>query len=263
MPTLRADPPLSPGRHGVAAAVLALLLATLLATPATAGKMTRESFESEGRQRTFYLAVPKDLKPDGEPVPLLLVFHGSGRDGASLVSRWNRLGEKQDFIVAGPDATVADYWQGGDDGPVMLRDLVDLLAERYPVDHRRVYLFGHSGGAKFTLLMALLESRYFAAAALHAGTLPDGSESWLPGKATRKIPLYITVGTEDRFFPLPAVRATRDALTEAGLPVELVEIPHHDHWYYDSAGRINRAAWEFLSAHALEEDPVYEPQVFE
>lgn len=229
---------------------------------AEAGKVREESFESGGETRTYSLAVPEDLSADTDPVPLLITLHGSGRDGASLVKPWRKLGEKEGFLVAGPDATVSDYWEGGVDGPDMLRDLVDHLAEEYPVDRRRVYLFGHSAGARFALQMALLESQYFAAVALHAGALTGGTETWLPTLATRNIPIHITVGTRDRFFPVQMVRDTKEILETVGIPVELVEIPGHDHDYYGRSKRINEAAWEFLGAHALEGEPVFEPREF-
>ncbi len=43
-----------------------------------------------------------------------------------------------------------------------------------------------------------------------------------------------------------------------GIPVELVEIKGHDHWYYTRAAKINQDVWEFLSRHRLEEAPYYE-----
>jgi len=242
---------------------VAAVACTLAFAPAVlAGEMSQGSLVSGGVERTYSLAVPKDLEATGEPVPLLVVLHGSGRDGASLVSEWRKLGEKEGFLVAGPDSKNPQYWSAGRDGPDLLRDLVDHLAESWPVDRRRVYLFGHSAGAKFTLQMALLESRYFAAAALHAGALAPGTESWLPSKASRKIPLYVVTGTEDRYVPLADVRASRDALVEAGLAVELVEMKGHDHNYYVKSTRINRGVWAFLSGHRLEEEPVYEPREF-
>ena len=97
------------------------------------------------------------------------------------------------------------------DGPDFLHDLITELLSKYPIDARRMYLFGHSAGASFALYMALYESEYFAAAAIHAGalTLQDGV---IVERAKRKIPIHIAVGTVDRFFPLAAVRATRDML---------------------------------------------------
>lgn len=244
-----------------AVAVIALAVALAAPSEALAAKIRKESFVSGGAERVYYLVVPK-TEGDG-PMPLVLLLHGSGRDGRSLAEKWKKLAEKEDILVAGLDSKVSDYWAPPEDGPQALRDLVDHLSAQHPVDPRRVYLFGHSAGAAFALQMGILESRYFAAVAIHAGALQESTLSWLPSRASRKIPIYIAVGDRDAYFPLPTVRATRDALAAEGIPVTLVEMPNHDHWYYDQAPRINRAAWEFLSAHALDADPVYEEHQFQ
>ncbi len=141
---------------------------------------------------------------------------------------------------------------------MFLRDLVEHLRSRYPIDPRRVYLFGHSAGAGFALQMGLLESRYFAAVAIHAGAFHESEEKWLLAQAKRKIPFHLAVGNRDERVPVAVVRSTRNALEVAGFPVELIEMANHDHWYYDLAPKINRAAWTFLAAHPLAADPVYE-----
>jgi dienelactone hydrolase len=76
--------------------------------------------------------------------------------------------------------------------------------------------------------------------------------------AKRKIPISIQVGDSDEFFPLKAVRATRDALKEAEIPVELIEIENHDHWYYDKAAKFNQTAWDFLKKYELDAEPRYQ-----
>jgi predicted esterase len=134
---------------------------------------------------------------------------------------------------------------------------VEELKSKYPVNPRRVYLFGHSAGAVFAIQMSLMESQYFAATAIHAGALPDEDKS-LIDLAKRKIPINIQVGDSDEFFPLKAVRATRDALKEKGIPVDLIEIENHDHWYYDKAAKFNQTAWEFLKKYELDADPFFQ-----
>lgn len=142
------------------------------------------------------------------------------------------------------------------DGPDFLRDLVEALKAKYPVDPRRVYLFGHSAGAGHALYMSLFESQYFAAAAIHAGLLPEQGYRLIE-LAKRKIPFGIWVGVEDPLVPLAGVRTTRDKLVAGGFSVQLTEIPHHDHWYYDRASDINKEVWAFLLKHELAEDPLY------
>jgi poly(3-hydroxybutyrate) depolymerase len=239
------------------AALFAACLALVAPSAAESAKVAKETFASGGRNRTCYLAVPGKLDP-GKPAPLVIVLHGSNRDGSSLVEKWAKLAEKEGFLVAGPDASNPAYWKAPEDGPAFLRELVDRLRSRYPIDARRVYLFGHSAGAGFALQMGLLESRYFAAVAVHAGALHEDEEKWLLAQAKRKIPFHLAVGDRDQGLPLAEVRATRDALKAGGFPVELVEMANHDHWYYDLAPKINAAAWTFFAAHALAEDPAYE-----
>ena len=140
----------------------------------------------------------------------------------------------------------------------MVRDLVEHVKSNYPVDPRRMYLFGHSGGAVYAILLSLMQSEYFAATAVHAGSLREREEFKLLERSRRNIPLAIWVGTQDPFFSVASVRATQDALVKRGSTVEVTVMPGHDHWYYDLAPRINEAAWLFLKKHALTAEPRYE-----
>jgi dienelactone hydrolase len=105
--------------------------------------------------------------------------------------------------------------------------------------------------------MALMQSQYFAAAAVHAGALA-GEDNGLMDLAKRKIPISIQVGDSDPLFPVKIVRATADALKEKGFPVDMIEIKNHDHWYYDKAPKFNQTAWEFLKKYELDADPVFQ-----
>src|SRR5215203_2099419 len=118
-----------------------IVFAVLVAAPAVGQQVTKETLEVEGAKRTFYLFVPE--KREGA-APLIVTLHGSGRDGKILVDHWKGLAEKQGIILSGPDATKRDEWHGATDGPAFLHVLVEHLKSKYPVDPRRVYVFGHS-----------------------------------------------------------------------------------------------------------------------
>ncbi len=178
-----------------------------------------------------------------------------------MVEKWKDLANQEGIIIAGPDATNSQGWNIPADGPEFLHELISELKAKYPIDPRRMYLFGHSAGAVFALYMSLYESEYFAATAIHAGALPPNDFS-LVKLAKRKTPIYIVVGTVDPFFPLTAVRATRDALNNNGVDVQLTEINGHNHWYYDLAPKINADAWNFLKQRKLAEDPRYTQYAF-
>src|SRR5690242_15615560 len=237
--------------------LLILLTAGVIASPALAkDDITKELITSQGKTRTYYSYVPSTLKP-ATPVPLIIMLHGSKRTGVTLVEKWKDLARREGIILAGPDATDLRGWSSPQDGPDFLRDLVEELKTKFPINAKRVYLFGHSAGAVFALEMSLMESQYFAATAIHAGDLPKDSIPLIQ-MAKRKIPMSIQVGDSDEYFPVKAVRETKEALKAAGFPVELNEIPNHDHWYYDQAAKFNQTAWEFLKRVELYSEPRYQ-----
>jgi poly(3-hydroxybutyrate) depolymerase len=237
--------------------ILFVTLITGFAASASSSKITKEKFDFVSKQRTYYLYVPGTIKT-ATPAPLIVLLHGSNRNGLSLVEKWKELADKEGIILAGPDATDSARWSLDNDGTEFLHELVSLLKATHQIDSRRVYLFGHSAGAIMAILISMLESEYFAATAIHAGLLDPGDYR-LIDYAQRKIPLAIFVGDRDAFFPFNQVAATRDVLKAKGFPVELTKIANHDHWYYDLAPKINQSAWDFLKAHALTGEPRYQP----
>src|SRR5436853_2614462 len=103
-------------------------------------KIVKEQILSNKKKRTFYLYVPASAKA---PAPLIVLLHGSGRDGMSLVEKWRDLANKEGIIIVGPDSDGASGWSMPRDGPDLLRDLVEDLKSKYPINPHRVYLFGH------------------------------------------------------------------------------------------------------------------------
>lgn len=225
-------------------------------TSVQAQKITKELVKSDGKDRAYYLFVPDKLSKSAQ-VPLIVMLHGSGRNGLPLVEKWKDLAKKEGIIIAGPDSGNSETWAIPADAPDFLRDLVESLKSKYPINPRRVYLFGHSAGAVAGLFVSLLESQYFAAAVVHAGALRANDTIFIE-QAKRKIPISIFVGTVDPLFPLADVRATRDALNSRGFESVLVEIKGHNHWYYNRSDEINRGAWDFLKRFELGAEPIYE-----
>ena len=237
-------------------AFLAIGLVAVFARPAfaTPPDVVHDTMTSGGRKHSYYLFVPDTVKA---PSPLVLLLHGSGRNGRTLIDAWQDLASKEGFIIVGPDSDDPSAWVLGRDGPDFLHDLVEALKSKYPINPRRVYLFGHSGGAVFGLVMSTVASEYFAAVAVHAGAFRSKTEMEMIGNAKRKIPISIWVGTNDPFFSLREVRATRDAFATKDIVVQVNEIPGHDHNYYGIASRVNASAWEFLKQAELSADPKY------
>lgn len=240
-------------------AALALLL-TVAGGSAAKSRIVKNTVESEGKKRAYYLFVP-DSVGQTQHAPLIVLLHGSGRNGSVLVEHWRKLAEREGIILAGPDSRDSAGWAVPEDGPRFLRDLVEELKSTHAVDPRRVYLFGHSAGAVFGLFMSALESEYFAAAAVSAGAMRKENHGLLD-EAERKVPVAIFVGTRDPLFPLAEARRTRDALSERGFPATLTEVAGLDHNYYSRSAEINRQAWDFLKGHRLGADPKYKEHLF-
>jgi predicted esterase len=222
-----------------------------------ADRITKEALESQGKKRAYYLLVPDSAKSSAS-APLIVLLHGSGRNGLSLMEKWKELASQEGVIIAGPDSRDSQGWQIPGDGPGFIHALVEALRAKYQVNPRRIYLFGHSAGAVFALNLSMMESEYFAATAVHAGSWRTERELSVRDYAKRKTPLAIIVGDRDTFFPLPSVKATEAALKERGFAIEVKVMKGHDHWYYNLAPQINRDAWDFLKRHELNEDPKYE-----
>jgi poly(3-hydroxybutyrate) depolymerase len=240
--------------------LILILFVMLAGSPVLGQEVQKEITNLGGKARAYYLFVPDKLTKD-RPAPLLLLLHGSGRNGFSLVEKWKDLAKKEGVILVGPDAINSRGWNVPADGPDFLHELLSELKGKYPIDVRRMYLFGHSAGAGFALYMGLFESEYFAAVAIHAGGLRS-DDNVIVERATRKIPIHIAVGTVDRLVPLEGVRATRDMLNSNGFNAQLIEMPGHDHWYYDLASKINTTAWTFLKAQKLADEPRYVKHTF-
>lgn len=243
--------------------VILVALLGLTAPPAHAAKpkIEKHTLEHDGAERVYYTYVPTELSPDA-PAPLLVLAHGSGRDGDSLVKEWRKAADEHGIVLVGPEALDNQAWQVPIDGPDFLKAIVDEMSADSDlgaaVDPRRVYLFGHSAGANFVLNMAMYQSRWFAAGVAHAGAFRQEGQDAAVAYAQRPIPMLLIVGTEDRWFPVEDVRATRDRLREEDIPVELIEIPRHDHDYYSRSVKINEQAWEFLASKLLEDEPFYQ-----
>jgi predicted esterase len=143
------------------------------------------------------------------------------------------------------------------DGPEFLHEVVEAVRARNSVDGKRIYLFGHSARAVFALYMGVMESRYFAAAGVHAGAMGEDFYLYLD-LAKRKLPIEIWVGTEDPYFSLPLVKATQSALKKHGFEAQVVEMKGHDHNYYGVSKNLNPKIWEFFRNNTLDAEPTWQ-----
>jgi poly(3-hydroxybutyrate) depolymerase len=229
---------------------LLFLLALSSAVAFAAAKPEKQTITSMGAERTYYTFAPETFTAHA---PLLLLLHGSGRDGMSQINEWKDLAEKEGIILVAPDSANSREWSMNTDGPEFLHDIVEAVRSKHSVDGNRLYIFGHSAGAVFALYMGVMESRYFAAVGVHAGAMGEDFYPYL-NLAKRKIPITIWVGTEDPYFKLPMVKATQSELNKHGFDAKVVEMKGHDHNYYVVSRDLNPKIWGFLRSHRLEDE---------
>jgi poly(3-hydroxybutyrate) depolymerase len=232
------------------AAAAFLLVWALFCLPAFGATGTvDERVQSNGRERTYTLHVPASAS--GTPAPVVVLLHGSGGRSREMVRLWTPLAEAEGIVLVAPTSLDADAWHLQADGPQLFHDILAHVAARHAIDRRRVYLFGHSGGAVYALMLGLMQSESFAAVAVHAGTFRDRASFNALGLAKRKIPVALFIGDIDEFFSLRSARATERALREAGHPTTLTVLKRHGHGYARVATAVNAAAWQSLESTAL------------
>ncbi len=109
------------------------------------GKLT-----DQGKQRTYYLYTPPSYHP-GNPMPLVLAFHGSGEQGKDLAahSGLNKVADQEGFIVVYPDGINKKWNVSGsssENNVAFVHALIGHIGQLRAIDHQRIYAAGLSNG---------------------------------------------------------------------------------------------------------------------
>jgi phospholipase/carboxylesterase len=119
---------------------------------------------------------------------------------------------------------------GADVDADRLRETIESVAARYPVDRARVLLTGMSDGATYALLLGLRSGPPFthlapACGVLHPLLFAGGLDR------AQDFPIYLIHGALDWMFPVYTARMGRDALLSAGARLVYREIEDLSHTY--------------------------------
>lgn len=157
-----------------------------VAVPATSGRWHQA--RSGGHPYAVYL--PRGLRR-GRPVPLLVLLHGCGQGPADFAAatRFNEVADRNGFLVAYPEQTVAhnsqrcwNWFERGHQGrgagePAAIAAITgEVVAEtkRWRVDTGRVYVAGLSAGGAMAMVLGATYPDVYAAVGVHSAP-PYGS----------------------------------------------------------------------------------------
>jgi phospholipase/carboxylesterase len=179
----------------------------------------------------FSLYVPEAW--DGRAsMPLVVALHGGSGHGRDFLWSWLREARGRGVLVLSPTAQ-GRTWSimgGGDIDAESLKQAIESIAARYPVDRTRVLLTGMSDGATYALLLGLRDAPPFTHLAPACGVLHPMLFAEGLAQAQGR-PIYLIHGALDWMFPVQMARMGRDALLAAGVRLVYREIEDLSHTY--------------------------------
>ncbi|MBA3872547.1 MAG: alpha/beta fold hydrolase [Anaerolineae bacterium] len=198
--------------------------ATAEATPAVrfkaAGSYTvRQQVADLTRQ--YIVHVPQKYFDDKKSVPLVLMLHGASGTGQGMeaFTGFDKLSDKEGFIVAYPDAINTAWNDGrGDDASVIddvgyLEHIIDSVAAKADIDRKRVYAAGYSRGGMMAYLLGCVLPDKIAAVVSVSSTFPiyefDQCKDSVPK------PVMIIQGTDDPIVPWMGIQSAYFSATDS------------------------------------------------
>lgn len=185
-----------------------------LEAPSLSAVAREQAIQVGSLKRTYVSYVPGAIDMRN-PIPLVVVLHGSGIDGATI-RRWtgygfDRLADQHHFAVAYPDG-VGNGWndlstintfpakkQNVDDVS-FLKQLIATYREQYAIDVTRVYAFGYSNGGGMIFRIAAQAPSLFKRVMTVGTALPVAGNRLYPFTSATP-PLLMINGTADPIIP--------------------------------------------------------------
>lgn len=181
--------------------------------PQTMGA-TLHTLMVDGWGRRWYEYVPESVCNSKEPVPLVLTLHARGMDAAGFfdLSGMSCVAEERGFICCFPESGVYQQRPGGlasiplwsgfyKDEPFddihFLREMIDDVCSRLPIDRSRIYACGQSSGGMMCSELAWYASDLFAAVACWSGMWMEKEQHIQRTPSTAPIPVMFLYGDSD------------------------------------------------------------------
>jgi phospholipase/carboxylesterase len=178
------------------------------------------------------------LGPRGRtPSALVVLLHGYGANGDDLIAladAWQPVLPDATFVAPNAPQTIpgmygglqwfaltlrdpSEYWRGVEAARPVLDRFLDAELARYRLGPGRLVLVGFSQGTMMALHVGLRRAGAPAGIVAYSGLLA-GPEHL--NRTTARPPVLMIHGEADDLIPVEALHIGREALAEAGLPVE-------------------------------------------
>ncbi|MCO4798386.1 MAG: dienelactone hydrolase family protein [Colwelliaceae bacterium] len=192
----------------------------------------------------YTIFVPQHI--EGEKVPLVFGLHGRGQSSLHLVSQYltPALGDLGG-IIFGFDAPEDSDWL--DSSSVsMVKEIIDMSIENWPIDEDKIVLTGYSMGGTGTWNIMTKYPNIFAAAIPVAST----PQPWVE-VPSNKVPLYVIHPENDDYFLLSDIEVAVKDLIDRNALIEFRVIPDTAHeeiyasipYLYETIDWLNTVIW--------------------
>ncbi|MDB6138016.1 MAG: putative esterase lipoprotein, partial [Verrucomicrobiaceae bacterium] len=164
-----------------------------------------------GLCRTYTLFVPETVS-NNRPMPVVLVFHGSGGTGLSMdrMSGFRDVARREGFILVLPDAFEHNWNDGRDVAGIasmaknvndvaFVDAVIDEIGRSFKLNDRLLYAAGFSNGGIFVHRLAAESRHRFAAIAPVSGGIAEPLASRF--KPANPVSVLILHGSSDPMVP--------------------------------------------------------------
>jgi predicted esterase len=166
-----------------------------------------------GQRMTMVRLLAPEAVKEGRSLPLVIALHGLGGSEHLFFEGYGRgtmvrLCQQRSWLLVAPRL---DFLKG----PLPMREMIAEVNRLYPIDRKRIFLVGHSMGARESVAQLERAPKDFAGVAVLAGGGPLREP-----QALKNLPFFIGVGQED---PVPlapgwAYKLEKD-LKKAGMEI--------------------------------------------
>ena len=174
---------------------------------------------------SFSVHVPEAFNASKYAYPLIIFLHG----GLTTQEQHLRYLGKAFYASADdPYILVMPKKQEWDWNPNKLKDVIELLASKIPIDPKRIYLTGLSMGGRGTFIVAASLPDLFAA--LMPLSPHHAPHSYIPlAPQIAHLPIWISHGDADRVSKFDSAKKMFQTLKNAGSPVHFSAISGGTH----------------------------------